>query len=376
MDEQQLLTQRTMNGWLSLVAGMELGDDDAAVEEFANHCPLPVVVLDLTTGSVTALSPGASTLLGFDPVDVEKLDVGILTENAHLVGSLFDLLIDGTIDAYEARRQVRKADKGSVDTESWVVVTGAQHRQRALWVMVPRSQRPGERLPLPKLESWPGAVPGLVMGVIDPSWDIERLSPRISELLGIPADELRGTALPDLIHPDDLTRAFAAVARAFCDEAPVGLQLRLREGTNAWRTVSAVFAPLDETEFHVGFAFHASSPQSSADDTEAARVAVLEGHLRRIAQEIEASGIASGFDAISNPEVISGLGDLSPRQWEILRRLLRGERVPGISQALFLSQSAVRNHVSALLRKLGVKSQAELIALVRAQAVDLTQRPS
>jgi DNA-binding CsgD family transcriptional regulator/PAS domain-containing protein len=366
MDEQQLLTQRTMNGWLSLVAGMDLGDDDAAVEAFANHCPLPVVVLDLTTGSVTALSPGASTLLGFDPHDAGKLDVGILTQNAHLVGALFDLLIDGTIDAYEARRHVRKADGGSVDTESWVVVTGGHHRERALWTMVPRGQRPSERLPLPELASWPGAVPGLVMGVIDAAWHIERVSPRITELLGIPAGALRGTALTDLIHPADLDSAFAAVARAFCDEAPVGLQLRLRQGTGAWRTVSAVLAPLDETDFHVGFALHATSPQRSASETESARVAVLEGHLRRIAQEIEASGVASGFDAISNPEVIAGLGDLSPRQWEILRRLLRGERVPGIAQALFLSQSAVRNHVSALLQKLGVKSQAELIALIRA----------
>jgi DNA-binding CsgD family transcriptional regulator len=373
MDEQQLLTRRTMNAWLSLVAGMELGDVDEAVEEFANHCPLPVVVLDLTTGSVTALSPGASALLGFDPHDVGTLDVGLLTQNASLVRALFDLLIDGTIDAYEARRQVRTADGGSVDIGSWVVVTGARDRERALWALVPRGQRGGERLPLPELASWPGAVPGLVMGVIDASWHMERLSPRIGELLGVPADALRGRALTDLIHPDDLTLAFAAVARAFCDEAPVGLQLRLRAGTGEWRTVSVVFAPLDETDVHVGFAMHAASTRSSANVTAAARVAVLEGHLRRIAHEIEASGVASGFDAISNPKLIAGLDDLSAREWEILRRLLRGERVPGISRALFLSQSAVRNHVSSLLRKLGVRSQAELIALIRADAIDLTE---
>ena len=46
----------------------------------------------------------------------------------------------------------------------------------------------------------------------------------------------------------------------------------------------------------------------------------------------------------------------------ILRRLLRGERVPTIARDLFLSQSTVRNHLSAIYRRLGVHSQAGLLA--------------
>ena len=56
------------------------------------------------------------------------------------------------------------------------------------------------------------------------------------------------------------------------------------------------------------------------------------------------------------------LRELSQRQLEILRRLLRGERVPMIARDLFLSQSTVRNHLSAIYRRLGVHSQAELLA--------------
>ena len=41
---------------------------------------------------------------------------------------------------------------------------------------------------------------------------------------------------------------------------------------------------------------------------------------------------------------------------------LRGERVPTIARDLFLSQSTVRNHLSAIYRRVGVHSQAELVA--------------
>ena len=56
-----------------------------------------------------------------------------------------------------------------------------------------------------------------------------------------------------------------------------------------------------------------------------------------------------------------GLEALSSRQWEIVTRLLRGERVPRIARAMYLSPSTVRNHLSTIFRKLGVHSQAELI---------------
>lgn len=54
----------------------------------------------------------------------------------------------------------------------------------------------------------------------------------------------------------------------------------------------------------------------------------------------------------------------STRQWEILTRLIKGERVRDIANALYLSPSTVRNHLTAIYRKFGVHSQAELLAKV------------
>jgi DNA-binding NarL/FixJ family response regulator len=59
------------------------------------------------------------------------------------------------------------------------------------------------------------------------------------------------------------------------------------------------------------------------------------------------------------------LGDLSTRQWEILSRLVVGERVPTIASELFISPSTVRNHLSMIFQRFGVHSQAELLGKLR-----------
>ncbi|TKJ19650.1 hypothetical protein A6V29_00775 [Blastococcus sp. CCUG 61487] len=59
------------------------------------------------------------------------------------------------------------------------------------------------------------------------------------------------------------------------------------------------------------------------------------------------------------------LGRLSGRELEIVMRLMNGDRVPAIAEALFLSQSTVRNHLSAVFRKLRVGSQQQLIHRLR-----------
>jgi DNA-binding CsgD family transcriptional regulator len=54
-------------------------------------------------------------------------------------------------------------------------------------------------------------------------------------------------------------------------------------------------------------------------------------------------------------------GELTDRQREILTRLARGDRVATISRGMHLAASTVRNYLTALYRKIGVHSQAELI---------------
>jgi DNA-binding NarL/FixJ family response regulator len=49
----------------------------------------------------------------------------------------------------------------------------------------------------------------------------------------------------------------------------------------------------------------------------------------------------------------SGLDELTPRELDVLREMARGKTNSGIAEALFLSESAVEKHVSAIFGKLG-----------------------
>lgn len=93
------------------------------------------------------------------------------------------------------------------------------------------------------------------------------------------------------------------------------------------------------------------------------RAANLERRLWRIEREFE--GVELPGANLPEPFSQPGVAELSPRQWEVLTRLLRGERVPRIAEELFLSQSTIRNHLADIFRKMGVHSQVELLDLFR-----------
>jgi DNA-binding NarL/FixJ family response regulator len=77
---------------------------------------------------------------------------------------------------------------------------------------------------------------------------------------------------------------------------------------------------------------------------------------------VEDSGILLQLNAMPNPARLSQLAGLTERQSEVLSRLMRGERVPTIARALYVSQSTVRNHLSGIFKHFRVHSQAELLA--------------
>ena len=71
-----------------------------------------------------------------------------------------------------------------------------------------------------------------------------------------------------------------------------------------------------------------------------------------------------------------GLDRLSRREYEVVKLLLHGDRVPVIARQLFVSQSTVRNHLSSVFRKLRVRSQQELIVLLRERKLHRLSRPA
>jgi DNA-binding NarL/FixJ family response regulator len=95
------------------------------------------------------------------------------------------------------------------------------------------------------------------------------------------------------------------------------------------------------------------------------RVAELEMRLRRIAAEVRAAGIRDDVAGAAVLSHLPQLDQLTPRQAEVLDRLLQGQRVGTIANELYINPSTVRNHLAAIFQKLEVHSQSELLEYVR-----------
>ena len=101
-------------------------------------------------------------------------------------------------------------------------------------------------------------------------------------------------------------------------------------------------------------------------DVSTSRLAELEHHLWSIAAIVEASGVLQSGGPVGDMTTLPQVNHLTTRQWEILARIVRGERVPTIASDLHVSQSTVRNHLSAIFKRFGVHSQPELLRMIKA----------
>ncbi len=81
-----------------------------------------------------------------------------------------------------------------------------------------------------------GGLNDLIL-VVDPQGAVEYANPAAGLLLGVLPDTLVGRPMADLLHPDDVDRAFAAEARVGTPAASIGVAapLRMRHASIGWR---------------------------------------------------------------------------------------------------------------------------------------------
>ena len=96
-------------------------------------------------------------------------------------------------------------------------------------------------------------------------------------------------------------------------------------------------------------------------------VAVLEAALAGKAAQALDLGRAQVTPGSSVPVDDALLKTLTPREWEIARRLAEGDRVPLIVEDLGIAENTVRNHLKSIFRKLHVSSQAQLVRRIKPQ---------
>jgi DNA-binding CsgD family transcriptional regulator len=288
------------------------------------------------------------------PVD---LDPTALSEHPDLTRDVLHLLATGGFEAYQACRRLRRLDGVLIAAGLWVRVLDAERRWAVLTITTsPCAEPPSDDVDGPTV----GRMTDVVIGAVDGDWVVSRISVEVEQILGATVDECRGRPFLGFVHPADAPALLSAITRVIDSGAGVGLGVRLRAGGPSWHPVSAIIAPSDDSGAAFCFVLTALDPAGDQD-----RVTDLERRLWNIALEVRAAGVLGAVDDLPDPAALPGLSELTSRQWEVLSRLLRGQRVPAIAREMFLSPSTVRNHLSTIFAKTGVHSQEALLELLR-----------
>jgi len=323
-------------------------------------CEFPLLVWEGRTGVIRLANHAAGHLVGLPLDALIGRRVDDLVEHHDVAGAAAAVLRSGVVDSLGLHDDLMTADGGRVPVRAWVRAVEVDAQLGVVALVAPVSE-------LPQLGRDPGApwrdLAPVALGVADDDWRIVAVSREVAAILGSPAAEWVGASLSSLAHPDDRGKFEARRGGA---RAVGAWEARLRGHDGRWVEVEVLAAPSHHPPGTRGpttvFALVAAPDRSQASGSE--RVAELEGRLRRIAAEVRAAGVLDAVDVVPSAMEFPQLAELSTRQWEILSRLLRGERVPTIAEALYLTPSTVRNHLASIFRKFGVHSQAALIQLL------------
>jgi PAS domain S-box-containing protein len=212
--------------------------------------------------------------------------------------------------------------------------------------------------------------------VIDPSGRTVLANARMAELLAVDQVRLANGSVFDFVDP--VAAEFLAHRlghRAAGAREQYEFSFIRRDGMRRWLRVSGVprYSRSGRYIGSIGMCYDITDRkllEFQADRRSIEHSGSVERPSGR--RRDEESGIhrfgAVGFGRVLPAErdaSVPGLERLSRREYEVVKLLLHGDRVPVIARQLFVSQSTVRNHLSSVFRKLRVRSQQELIVLLR-----------
>jgi DNA-binding CsgD family transcriptional regulator len=318
---------------------------------------LPLLLIELTHFTIVGATKSFFSEVEFPESDVLGRDVFSLfepTDRARARKALHALAA-GTIDFYRTHRQLAHESSAKSQVSLWVHVIDDGNRHYAL-VEFCRC----ENLRVSPLVQYLGNTPyRFAIGVLDANGIITSVSTEVENVIGVAADDLIGQPL--LREPGDAfwNRLHEGIPESGpCQVSWPEEALHSREVVGQVHCLLACLSGSDSCCFIL---YRAQvTPERDRGD----RAAQLEASLMRIAQEVRASGIFTGMKGVPDIDRFPQLGSLSARQWEVLTRLIRGERVATMASELFVSPSTVRNNLSAIYAKFGVHSQTQLLDLL------------
>jgi DNA-binding CsgD family transcriptional regulator/PAS domain-containing protein len=334
--------------------------------EAVRTSPLAVGLVELSTQCFVAMSDRAAELLMTTPERGAGVNYLSVTERPREAAETFRLVREGMLDGIKGRRRFHRPDGSLIELQltGWAI-RSPHGADLGLWIASEASESDdaaigGETLAATPSDGSASDFEGAEIS-LDDRWRIASISTSAGAVLGRPPEELLGSSIIELTHTQDQAPLLLAFARATTDTC-ADVRIRLRQ-VGRWQMTRALIT-LVEGDGSLSFSLVAA-PAAEVEMPDPSGARQLAGHLRRIASQIEAAGVLAPLIETAAALGVPATADLSPRQWEIATRLVHGERVATIAREMFLSQSTVRNHLSAIFRKFGVHSQSELLALWR-----------
>jgi DNA-binding CsgD family transcriptional regulator len=186
-------------------------------------------------------------------------------------------------------------------------------------------------------------------------------------LFGVAGGRLLDRHASCLFHGTDEVHAsvaLSALASGAIDSYCARRRMVNRPSAEVWTVVRAFM--IAGTRIAVGLAVPGDAARP-LDGVEA-EVRALRGDVWPSPGDFADSDV--GASPASIAPVFEALDSLPVRQREIVAALLQGKRTAGIAREMFVSESTVRSHLSAIFKAFGVKSQTQLITLLRSRAAE------
>jgi len=264
-------------------------------------------------------------------------------------------LAEGLIDFYSSHRRLIRPDGREVIANFWNRAIEFGDSRYSLGQLSVSS----EPRDSPLVEYLGYSPPKVAVGTTDAEGVITAVSNNVEEVVEKSVESLIGRPLLSNEEHKRLVKQINELKNA--GTMTMSLPVRLTDLSPRGQSVRCIVTCLAESTSRVFLLLSEPDPATAAKFDRASQ---LEHRLWRIASEVQASGIFDSLGALPDPDRFPQMNLLSTRQWEVLSRLLRGERVPAIAEALFVSASTVRNNLSEIFRIFDVHSQSELLSLL------------
>jgi len=341
--------------------GGATGDRGSADHDLWSVCKdldLPIMMVDASDYTIKAATESFLRVVDKTSADVVGCPVWeLFVEDEELsVRNALDAISSGMIESYRAHRVLDRTHHGPVRVAVWVHAFDIEGRRYAMGQLSVESDA---RLS-PLAEHLGYTPPKLAFGMTNAKGIVEYVSSDVRDVLGVAPHDLIGQPLLRSDEQLDTWRVLD-IDRRGAGQSSISVRIRPFNKDGEHRHLRCVITAFVKTR-NFGFILIPEDdvpPPESGD-----RVAQLEKHLWRIANEVQSSGIFDDLGSLPDATRFPAIGQLSSREWEVLSRLLRGQRVPAIAAALYVSPSTVRNNLSQIFRKFGVHSQSALLDLL------------